>query len=112
MCIRDRFYDNDKYFDFVRRCREAGIDIPIIPGVKPIVSRAQLKSIPRTFSIDIPEELRLEIESCDTDEKVRQVGEEWCVEQSRGLIKGGAPCIHYYTMSKVDGFVRIARQVF
>lgn len=110
--VTQLFYDNEKYFDFVRRCREAGIDIPIIPGIKPIVSKAQLKSIPRTFSIDIPEELRLEIESCDTDEKVRQVGEEWCVEQSKGLIKGGAPCIHYYTMSKVDGFVRIARQVF
>jgi methylenetetrahydrofolate reductase (NADPH) len=110
--VTQLFYDNEKYFDFVRRCREAGIEIPIIPGVKPIVSKAQLKSIPRTFSIDIPEDLRLEIESCKDDDQVRHVGEKWCVDQSKGLVKGGAPCIHYYTMSKVDGFVRIAREIF
>lgn len=109
--VTQLFYDNDKYFDFVARCRAAGIDVPIIPGLKPIASKSHVSMIPRVFSIDIPEDLHREVMSCKDDAAVRAVGERWCVEQSKDLIKRGAPCLHYYTMGRVDGFVRIAREV-
>jgi methylenetetrahydrofolate reductase (NADPH) len=109
--VTQLFYDNDKYFDFVARCRAAGIQVPIIPGLKPLASKSQISMIPRVFSIDIPETLHKEVLTCKDDTAVRTVGERWCVEQSKDLIKRGAPCLHYYTMGRVDGFVRIAREV-
>jgi len=109
--VTQLFYDNDKYFDFVARCRAAGITVPIIPGLKPLASKAQISMIPRVFSIDIPEALHKEALACKDDTAIRTLGERWCVEQSKDLIKRGAPCLHYYTMGRVDGFVRIAREV-
>lgn len=109
--VTQLFYDNDKYFDFVKRCRAAGIDVPIIPGIKPLTTKKQLTALPRIFSIDIPDQLAREIEQCKDDAQAAEIGEKWCIEQSKQLLKGGAPCLHYYTMSKVDGFVRIAKQV-
>ena len=109
--VTQLFYDNEKYFQFVKNCREIGIDVPIIPGLKPITTRAQLRNLPRIFNIDIPEDLNLEIQSCKNDEEAALIGERWTTMQSKELLKGGAPCLHFYTMSKVDSFVRIAREV-
>ncbi len=106
------FFDNDKYFKFVENCREAGIDVPIIPGLKPITRRSQVKSIPRTFSVDIPDDLTDAIENCKDDKAAMQVGKEWIIEQTKGLIKGGAPIIHYYTMGKVNNMIDIAKSSF
>ena len=109
--VTQLFYDNEKYFQFVKNCREIGIDVPIIPGLKPITTKAQLRNLPRIFNIDIPEDLNLEIQSCKNDEEAALIGERWTTMQSKELLKGGAPCLHFYTMSKVDSFVRIAREV-
>jgi methylenetetrahydrofolate reductase (NADPH) len=94
------FFDNQKYFDFVKRCKEAGINVPIIPGLKPITSKKQLNVIPRTFHVDIPNELSVEIGKCKTDEGVEQVGTEWLLKQSKELKASGVPVLHYYTLGK------------
>lgn len=110
--VTQLFYDNEKYFQFVKNCRDIGIDVPIIPGLKPISSKKQLTALPRIFNIDIPEELNVEIQKCKSDEEAAHIGEKWTISQSKKLLKYGAPCLHFYTMSKIDGFVRIAREVF
>lgn len=109
--VTQLFYDNEKYFQFVKNCRDIGIDVPIIPGLKPITTKKQLTALPRIFNIDIPEALNLDMLKCKTDEEVAHIGEQWTIYQAQELLKGGAPCLHFYTMSKVDGFVRIAKEV-
>jgi methylenetetrahydrofolate reductase (NADPH) len=109
--VTQLFYDNEKYFQFVKNCRDMGIDVPIIPGLKPITTKRQLTALPRIFNIDIPEALNLDMLKCKTDEEAAHIGEQWTIYQSKELLKGGAPCLHFYTMSKVDGFVRIAKEV-
>ncbi|MBK8443236.1 MAG: methylenetetrahydrofolate reductase [NAD(P)H] [Sphingobacteriales bacterium] len=106
------FFDNQKFFDFVKQCREEGINIPIIPGIKPIVNRKQIASIPRHFYIEIPHDLAEAVEKCKDDKEVARVGTEWCIQQSKELIEFGVPCLHYYTMGRVATFVEIARAVF
>ena len=103
--VTQMFYDNNKYFDFVSRCRDAGINVPIIPGLKPITSLKQIKFIPKTFHLSFPEALSDALEDCKTDAEVTQVGVEWGIEQSRELMEKGVPCMHYYTMGK-SGAVR------
>jgi methylenetetrahydrofolate reductase (NADPH) len=98
--VTQMFFDNKKYFAFVKECREAGITVPIIPGLKPITSKKQLSVIPRTFHVDIPTELSIEIMKCKTDVDVEKVGTEWLVEQSRELKKEAVPVLHYYTLGK------------
>jgi methylenetetrahydrofolate reductase (NADPH) len=98
--VTQMFFDNRKYFAFVQECREAGINVPIIPGLKPITNKKQLSVIPRTFHVDIPTELSMEIMKCKTDVDVERVGTEWLVEQSRELKKEGVPVLHYYTLGK------------
>lgn len=94
------FFDNEKFFDFVKRCRGCGIDIPIIPGLKPLTTKKQLTVIPRIFHVDIPTTLSLEIMKCKTDAEVEIVGQEWLIQQSKELKKAGTPVLHYYTMGK------------
>jgi len=110
--ITQMFFDNKKYFDFVDKCRNAGINVPIIPGLKPIDAKYQLKSIPSRFFLEIPDDLTKEVEKCKTKEDIKQVGEEWCIMQSKELKAAGVPSLHYYTMSKSDGVVNIAKAVF
>ncbi len=98
--VTQMFFDNRKFFEFEKRCREAGIDVPIIPGLKPITSKKQLQVIPRTFHVDIPNELINEINNCRSDVDVEQIGTEWLVQQSRELKKHGVPVLHYYTLGK------------
>jgi methylenetetrahydrofolate reductase (NADPH) len=109
--ITQMFFDNKKYFDFIDKCRKIGINVPIIPGLKPIDAKYQLKSIPSRFFLEIPDELTKEVEKCKTISDVKQVGEEWCIMQSKELKAAGVPALHYYTMSKSDGVVNIAKAV-
>ncbi|MEO5908908.1 MAG: methylenetetrahydrofolate reductase [NAD(P)H] [Ginsengibacter sp.] len=105
------FFDNKKYFDFVKNCREVGIEIPIIPGLKPITSRKQLTVLPRTFHVDIPTELSNEINKCKTDSEVEIVGTEWLVEQSKELKNEGVPVLHYYTLGKPDVVAKVVKRI-
>jgi methylenetetrahydrofolate reductase (NADPH) len=110
--VTQMFYDNQKYFDFVKLCRSKGITVPIIPGLKPLTTKSQLVSIPKTFSVDMPEELVKEVLKCKDNKAVRQVGVEWAVKQSKELIKEGVPVLHFYTMGKSDNIRKIAEQIF
>ena len=110
--ISQMFFDNNKFFDFVKRCREEGITVPILPGIKPIARKSHLSILPKTFKIDIPEELASEIRNCANDEEAREVGVEWGIKQCRELLKNGVPGIHFYTMSAADSVERIAEKIF
>ncbi len=110
--VTQLFYDNQKYFDFVEQCRSIGINVPIIPGLKPITSKRQLTFIPKFFHVNLPDELVDEIEKCQSDEAVKQVGIEWGIKQSKELMQKGVPCIHYYTMGKSTAVKEIAKNVF
>ncbi|HYG01742.1 MAG TPA: methylenetetrahydrofolate reductase, partial [Chryseosolibacter sp.] len=103
---------NKKYFDFVDKCKAAGINVPIIPGIKPITTKSQANILPTTFHIDIPEELADEVEGCKDNAAVKEVGIRWAVEQSRELMKRGVPTLHYYSMGKSDPIFRIAKELF
>ena len=105
------FFDNQKYFDFVKACKETGIDVPIIPGLKPITSKKQLSVLPRTFHVDIPTDLSNEILKCKTDADVELVGTEWLLMQSKELKKFGVPVLHYYTLGKPHVIVNTVRQL-
>ncbi|HET8964406.1 MAG TPA: methylenetetrahydrofolate reductase [NAD(P)H] [Chitinophagales bacterium] len=110
--VTQMFFDNKKYFDFVNRCRAVGITVPIIPGIKPITSASQIQTIPSTFHVDIPEELSDAIDKCKTNEDVKRIGSDWCIDQSKELLKANVPCIHYYTMGKADTMKNIIKAVF
>ena len=105
------FFDNKKYFDFVKSCKETGIDIPIIPGLKPITSKKQLSVLPRTFHVDIPTDLSNEILKCKTDIDVEVVGAEWLLMQSKELKKFGVPVLHYYTLGEPHVIVNTVKQI-
>ena len=105
------FFDNKKYFQFVEKCREAGINVPIIPGLKPITSKKQLSIIPRTFHVDIPSDLSNEIMKCKTDEDCKKVGTEWLIEQSKELKKFGVPVLHYYTLGSPKVIYNVVKEV-
>ncbi len=110
--VTQLFYDNAAYYRFVDRCREVGITVPIIPGIKPLSKLSQLTLVPKTFRCDLPEPLAHELFRCTTDEAVKQVGIEWAVEQCRDLIAHGVPSIHFYTVSAVDSIAQIAPRVY
>ncbi len=110
--VTQMFFDNNQFFEFVKNCRAIGITCPIIPGLKPISTKKQVVSIPRTFKVDLPEDLAEAIDACKDNAAARQVGKEWCIAQSKELIDFGVPCIHYYTMGRVSTFVDIAREIF
>jgi len=110
--VTQMFFDNAHYFEFVKRCRELGIEQPIIPGIKPLTKRYQLQSIPRMFYVDIPPELVKEVEKAKTDEAVREAGIAWSIAQSQELKKAGVPCIHYYTMGDAKTIQKISSAVF
>jgi methylenetetrahydrofolate reductase (NADPH) len=110
--ITQMFFDNDKFFAFVDKCRAAGITVPIIPGLKPIATIKQLNMIPHRFHVDLPEPLIKEIIKCKDNHEVRQVGVEWCVAQSKELVQHGVPFLHYYSMGKSDNIYTIAKEIF
>ncbi|MDE5663647.1 MAG: methylenetetrahydrofolate reductase [Muribaculaceae bacterium] len=110
--VTQMFFDNQKYFDFVARCRQAGINVPIIPGIKPIVFGNQLNILPRVFRTDLPEDLADALLKCRTEEEVREVGVEWSINQCRELIEGGVDALHFYTFLASDSVHRIAKAIY
>ncbi|MCZ4408771.1 methylenetetrahydrofolate reductase [NAD(P)H] [Cryomorphaceae bacterium 1068] len=106
------FFDNQKFFDFEKRCREMGITVPIIPGLKPITSLRHIQFLPKTFFIDFPDDLADQLMDCKTNDQVKKVGVEWAIKQSQGLVEHGVPCLHYYTMGKSEAVKEIASEVF
>jgi methylenetetrahydrofolate reductase (NADPH) len=111
--ITQMFFDNRVYYDFVRRCREAGITVPIIPGLKPLSTARQVNMLPESFSLDIPVELTSEIAKAGEDkEAIYQIGTEWCIGQCKDLIAHGVPAVHFYTMGKSKNIVNILKECF
>ena len=110
--VTQMFFNNEKFFSFVEKCRSEGITVPIIPGLKPIATKKQLNLIPHRFSAELPDELIMEVVKCKDNKAVREVGVEWCVNQSKELIDAGVPILHYYSMGKSDNIKAIATQVF
>jgi methylenetetrahydrofolate reductase (NADPH) len=110
--VTQMFFDNAKYFDFVDRCRKVGIDIPIIPGLKPLTSMKQLSGIPHFFHIDFPEELTDLTSKCRSNDEMKELGIEWCIRQSKELKEAGVPALHYYSMGKATAVKAVASQVF
>lgn len=110
--VTQMFFDNQKYFEFVDKCAAAGINVPIIPGLKPITTKSHMTVLPSIFHIDIPDELYLEIEKCKDNKAVKEVGVAWGIKQSKELMEAGVPVLHYYSMGKSDSVQRIARELF
>ncbi len=110
--VTQMFFDNKKYFAFVQQCRDAGINVPIIPGIKPVTAKAQANVLPTIFHIDFPEELSDAVEKCKDNAAVRQVGVEWTIAQSKELMKFGVPTLHFYSMGKSDPIYKIAKELF
>jgi methylenetetrahydrofolate reductase (NADPH) len=110
--VTQMFFDNSKYFRFVRQCREIGITVPIIPGLKLINSKKQLSSLPQMFNIDIPGSLVIEMKKCRSDTDLRQLGVEWTIAQAKELMDHGVPAIHFFTMGKSDNVRKVCESVF
>lgn len=110
--VTQMFFDNKKYFEFVKAARAIGITVPIIPGIKPIAVKRHLQILPQVFRIDLPEELILEVEKCSTNAAVREVGVSWAIAQSKELLAAGVPVLHYYSMGKSSNIKKIASAIF
>ena len=110
--VTQLFYDNKKYFEFVEQAKAAGINIPIIPGIKPFKKLSQLSMIPKTFKVDLPEDLVKEALKCKNDAEAERVGIEWCVTQCKELMSHGAPSIHFYSIGAVDSIKEVAKIIY
>jgi methylenetetrahydrofolate reductase (NADPH) len=110
--VTQMFFDNEKYYAFVDRCRKEGITVPIIPGIKPIVFKNQLTVLPRIFRSEIPEPLAAELRKCTTDEAVKAIGIEWCKQQCKDLIAHQVPSLHFYTFMATDSVYQVAKEVY
>lgn len=111
--VTQMFFDNPRYFQFLDKCRALGIEAPIVPGLKPITKVGQLKSLPRLFYVNLPYELVTEFNKYKDDkEAFKQIGIEWCIQQSKELKAKGAPCLHYYTMGDTETIKKICSAVF
>ena len=111
--VTQMFFDNQKYFGFVKLCRAEGISVPIFPGLKPLATEKQLTVLPSVFHIDIPNELTKEVQNFKDDKNaIKQIGIEWCIQQSKELKEAGVPVYHYYTMSKSEATYKVAKAVF
>ena len=110
--VTQMFFDNKRYFEFVEAAKAMGINVPIIPGIKPIAIKKHLQLLPQVFKIDIPQELINEVDKCKNNKEVRQVGIEFAIQQSKELLKAGVPVLHYYSMGKSDNIYSIAKELF
>lgn len=110
--VTQMFFDNAYYFDFVSKCRAIGINVPIIPGLKPLSTAKQLQILPEIFYLDIPQELSDEVKKCSSPDQIKQAGIEWTIQQGKELMKAGVPALHFYTMSKSDSVRAIAQALF
>jgi methylenetetrahydrofolate reductase (NADPH) len=109
--ITQMFFDNAKYYEFVKSCRAVGINVPIIPGLKPIYNKKQLTMLPKVFSIELPTDLSNQVSKCKTDEEVEKIGQDWLLEQSKDLKKNGVPVLHYYTLGKPHVIANVVREL-
>ncbi len=110
--ITQMFFDNQKYFDYVAKVRAAGITVPIIPGLKPIATKKQLNLIPHRFSLELPDDLIMAVVKAKDNDEVKQIGIEWCIQQSKELVAAGIPVLHYYSMGKAGNIKAIASTIF
>jgi methylenetetrahydrofolate reductase (NADPH) len=110
--VTQMFFDNRKYFEYVEKCRAAGITVPIVPGLKPLTRGYQLSAIPRKFYVNMPDELVREASRCQSEQALRELGVAWCVAQSKELKESGVPCLHYYTMGDPETTRKVVAQVF
>jgi len=110
--ITQMFFDNKKFFDFVAKCRAAGITVPIIPGLKPIATKKQLNLIPHRFSVELPDDLIMSVVKAKDNDAVKEIGIEWCTQQSKELVAAGIPVLHYYSMGKAENIKAIAKSIF
>ena len=106
------FFDNKKYFEYVDACRAIGINVPIIPGLKPLTNKKQLTILPRIFHVDIPTELSNAINKCKTDADSEMVGRDWLIQQSKELKAAGVPVLHYYTLGKPKVIKEVVETIF
>lgn len=109
--VTQMFFDNEKYFEFVERCRKNGIHVPVIPGLKPLSIKNHLTVLPKIFNLSIPDKLVKEVSNCENNAQVKQVGTEWAIHQCKELISNGTKLIHMYTMGKVENVVNISKAV-
>jgi len=110
--VTQMFFDNEKYFKYVDACRSLGINVPIVPGLKPITKQYQLNSLPRLFFINLPEPLVKELQAAKAGDAYKEIGIEWCIQQSKELKAKGVPCLHYYTMGDAKTIRRIVEAVY
>jgi methylenetetrahydrofolate reductase (NADPH) len=110
--VTQMFFDNKKYFEFVKACRDNDIHVPIIPGLKMITQKKQLTSLPKIFHMDIPIDLYKEVDKCKDDKQVKEAGINWAVQQCRELMKENVPCLHFYTMGTSETTRRVAKEIF
>ncbi|MDD6211225.1 MAG: methylenetetrahydrofolate reductase [Bacteroidales bacterium] len=110
--VTQMFFDNAKYFAFVKRCRAEGITVPIIPGIKPVVLKNQLSVLPKIFRSDIPETFAKELRKCKTDEEAKAVGTEWCISQCKELLNKGVPGLHFYSLMASESIYKVAKAIY
>ena len=110
--VTQMFFDNKKYFEFVDAAKKCGINVPILPGIKPMATKKHLQLLPQIFRIDLPEDLINAVENCKDNKHVRQVGIDWAIQQSKELLDAGVPVLHYYSMGKSDNIKAIASELF
>lgn len=110
--VTQMFFDNQKYFEFVEKCKEAGINVPIIPGIKPLATKKQLSMIPHRFHVDLPEDLVDEAIKCKDNKEISELGIEWSIQQCKELMDYGVPVLHFYSMGKPDRIKKIASALF
>lgn len=110
--VTQMFFDNQKYFDFVDRCRAIGITVPIIPGLKPIVTASQLTILPKVFHVDLPTDLATELLKCKDNVEAKQIGVEWCTMQAKELMDRGVPSIHFYSLNATESVRQVAKSIY
>ncbi|WP_417885861.1 methylenetetrahydrofolate reductase [NAD(P)H] [Zunongwangia sp.] len=110
--VTQMFFNNQAYFEFVEKAKQMGINVPIIPGIKPIAVKKHLQLLPHVFSIDLPQDLIYNVEACKNNKEVREVGIEWAIQQTKELKEAGVPVLHFYSMGKSSNIKKIAEAVF
>jgi methylenetetrahydrofolate reductase (NADPH) len=110
--VTQMFFDNQKYFKFVALCRKENINVPIIPGIKPIHLKSQLTILPKIFNSEIPSALAKELEACETDDDAKRVGIEWCIHQCKELMEHKVPSIHFYSFMASESVYQIAQAIY
>lgn len=110
--VTQMFFDNKKFYDFVDRCRAIGINVPIIPGIKPIINKNQLTVLPKVFHVDLPNHLANELNNCRNNDDAKQIGQEWCIHQTRDLISNGVKSIHFYSLNATDTVRNVVSEIF